>query len=317
MIRNLKKLFNPTAEPVVSVRITRNVLVSGRHLQDGDEVDLPASTARQLAYEGAAVELGTDAALHARRTSLAALLPPPGEPRPVPAEWELLPKCFADWWNLNEAGLLLIQRREAIEETIIKKIGSKVLPSLRGVETLPTHYQKKLIGTINFGVGAPSEEMTEAERYLKDALRRATEAVDDWQESNGEELLRLRLLCSDHTQLVHGELVREIRALHRLAFALFETRISALGLSRLHVERLYIGSADHHRFAAIEEPALQDLRLAWVSENGQPHHYIDRSPRTLAQLCRDWSASTAAVRELAKDATTELSKARRVTGKAA
>lgn len=310
MIANLRKLLAPKSEKLVRIELSRNVFISGVTYSAGDIIEVPESTAKQLVLESAAIDREADQRESDRIERLNALLPPPGTARPVPTEWEHLPVYFATWWELNESGLLLLNRAEGITAALLAKFGSKTLPSLRTLEQLPIASQRKLIGTIDFNVGTPSQDALERERYLKDALERANRAFDDWSVANAEQLATLRFECSTYTIQRHGELVKACRDLSAIGRQIFEIRIGALALEPWKITDLYMGSSDRARFH-IDPPGLQDLRLAWSDAGSDPVHYLDHPVPTMASLIAHWAAVAARVEGLAAEARKELARAKK------
>lgn len=317
----LRKLINPTAAEVSTITLTRACRVqtaTGEMINGelGEVVQVTRRTAAELCAMDAATDHASDTAAAARATSLAALLPPPGEARPVPPEWEKLPPCFTDWFRLNEAGLLLLRRRDEIERRLIER-GSRLVPpeSLGEVGKGITDQRDR-----DRAVAAVAKACTIATiddehlarcRYLRDALERSKNSFEDWQDRHAGQLAKLRFECSRYTIERHGEIVRAYRELAAVGRELFECRVRPLNLAPWKISELHRGSADYARFS-IQPPTLQNLRLAWADPGESPVHYLDIPVSTMVSLIEDFSSIAAEAAALLKQAKAELKKAQAV-----
>jgi hypothetical protein len=318
----LQKLLNPKPATLIEVVFLRPSMINGIHYNTGDVAVVSERQAAELIGSNAASRKAEDGLAAKKLADLAAMLPPPGEPRPVPDGWESLPQCFSGWWTLNERGLLLIHRHDQITELLVNearkycKTGSMDSIHLGIPNRLDRDRVIQAVG-LALHVGSVPQDHVDKLRYFRDAEQRAEQAVDDWRSANVRELTRLRIECSDFTQERHGELCRNIRDLHKMAFDLFNTRIAALGLGETKAKELFRGSADAIRYTTILRPDLQDLRLAWANEGESPKYYIDRLPPVMASLITGWAATGEEVTKLTRQCKSELAKASKVTNAAA
>lgn len=313
---NLKNLFRPAPTPITLI-FERSCFVGGEHYEVGESASFDPKTAREIIGSGAAADPEADAAAVAKTASLAALLPPPVEPEPIPENFAELPSCFADWWKLNAARNALQSRRDAIEERLMQWYVKRSPEFSRALNSLPPHESARLFRTFNFEINNELPAELEKQRYLKDAMARADRNLADWNADNLTALLKSQLECSTFTQVEHGQLCRSIKELHAKGMELFSIRLSALGLHQSQVERLYTGSTDYQKYGTIAVPTLQDLKLAWSEPGQDPVCYIAQSPRTLASVIAGYSATIDKVNELTRQADKELAATRKVTSKAA
>lgn len=312
---NIKHLLFPTAPKTVEVVVTRNTFAAGRELLAGQTVELPERQASELINAGAAANPAAEDAAAQQLANLNALLPPPVEPRPMPDAWAGLPKCFGDWWQLNQSAHCLIERRGQIWEKLLVMLQSYQSPDLRSIAWLPDPAMRRELVEVTakiFADRAQTDLHTAEERHLRDAYKRAEQAVDDWRESNREAVQIALFHCSQHLQQHHGKLCREIRELHALGLEIFSARIAALGLAASKVQQLYSGSADYQKYNGITIPQLSDLKLAYSDENG-PLFFVNVPPPTMACLIQGYSKTAAEVERLTAEAKKELARTRKAT----
>lgn len=309
----LQKILNPKPETRVELVMLRPCFVAGVSYETGDIAVFSERVARELVAQGSASNREADARALERQKELEALLPPPVEKREMPESWQSLPESFAAWWELNESRRALTERRDFIESSLLKKSMRYVAdPNLRALEnaiTDPIQRQQALAAVgVAMHVGEIPQQHIADCRFLRDALERATRACDDWNTEHGEQITVAAFKCSEFAQAEHGTLCRDIRELHAIGREIFASRISALGLSGAKVAELFNGSADAVRFAAIQEPSLQDLKLAFYDDSG-PTYYIARGVDVMASLTFAWRETAAEVTRLTKLAKGELKKA--------
>jgi hypothetical protein len=308
----LKNIFNPFTQKQVEIQFTQKCFVNSVEYAAGTKATFDERTAAELVAIDRAVDHAAQLKAVTKKQHLNLLIPAMPEPTAVPSAYKNLTKCFTDWHKLNQAGIILMNHRDEIERRLIAKISNRSLPTLRNMNDLSAQDQAKLISGVSF-TPPPTEFELEEQRHLKNEFQKADQAVRDWKASNSDELIRYQLQCSDAAQDAHGSLRRDITALHNLAFQLFSLRINALGLGLRDVERLFQNSSDAAKYASIEKPHLQDLRLAWSEQGEDPKLYLDQPVPVMAQLIAAWSDTAAHVKSLTKAAMDELAKAQAVT----
>jgi hypothetical protein len=307
--KNLKEIVNPFAEKSVEVEITSTCAVAGEQVKAGDRITVKESVARDLIAAGRAIDHAAVLKEQTRRQRLKSLIPLLEEPAPMPEDWSRLPKCFSLFWKLNQAGMVLIHHRDEIERRLIKRVSRKQMGSFSGINQISESNQSKIFAGLALSMDGMDAREIEELQTLKNAYQNAYEEVKEWQRENTPELIRHQMACSDAVQDTHGEVCRSIRDLHAMALELFKTRIAALGLGQHDVNRLFLNSADAVKYASIQRPTLQDLRLAWNDGQGDLKTYVDHPPATLANLLKGFRITQAEVEKLAKEATAELTRA--------
>jgi hypothetical protein len=317
MLANLRKLIRPTAEALVTVEITRNCSVGGTPYSAGDRPTVSHKIAAELVNAGAALDSAAEDAEATRQRNLAALIPPPGEAKSMPESWATLPSIFADWWNLDQQGMTLIDRAEAIERLAIEKISRfAAAPDFSGVNRIQDPAQRSAL--ISAAAGAlhvgelPPGYLAECQ-YLRDASERANEAVSAWRAQHGQTVAVLRFKASQAVLDAHGDLARTAREIQFTGRSIFAVRIGSLGLAECRVDDLFRGSADFQRYVLPAEiPALQELRVAWFLAGGTDQaSYLDRPVPVLAQLWQDFTNRSAELVKLLKTGQAELAKAQK------
>jgi len=316
MLKSIKSLFHPEAEKHQEVVFISNSFVAGIAYEAGEVAIIPHGIARDLCNRGICSNREQDALDIARQKRLEALLPEPGQARPLPDGWEKLPQCFGDWWQLNERGLLVIRRARAIEERTLEKIMRFTHePDLSSLRNVPSDaHRSALISSIAAGLhigDLPAEYQSEC-RYLKDANVRAQQAVSDWKEANHSNLIRLNIECSDAVFSAHGELNRTCRDLSDTALAIFRARLAPLGLSEMKTCELFSGSADAQKYHSVA-PGLQNVKMLWFHDSGRDQKsYIDFPVSALAQFFEQWTERNRQLSALLKTAKGELARALKV-----
>lgn len=307
----LKSIFNPFTQKQVEVEFTQTCFVNGTQYAAGTKATFDERTAAELVAIDRAVDHAAQLKAVLKKQHLNLLIPSVPETTAVPSEYKGLAKCFTDWHKLNQAGVVLMNYRDEVEKRLIAKISNRSLPTLRNMNDLSAQDQARLIAGVSFNP-PPTEFELEEQRHLKNEFQKADQAVRDWKASNSDELIRYQLQCSDAAQDAHGSLRRDITVLHGLALQLFETRIHALGLGQHDVARLFKNSSDASKYASIDKPHLQDLRLAWSEQGEDPKLYIDQPVPVMAQLIAGWNNTAAHVKSLTKAASDELARAEAV-----
>ncbi|MES2920193.1 MAG: hypothetical protein V4819_01505 [Verrucomicrobiota bacterium] len=312
---NLKRLFNRTAEPKISVIITRETFIEGRPYTINEEVTLPEQVALQLIAIGAAVDPTTEGRAAAQAAKDAELLPPPVEALPCPEAWTKLPVCFASWWKLNEAHRCLADRRDAIEEKLIayyRRYTLQCEPYELGTAIADPRERARVLGVAmsQISIGAIDPSHIHDCRLLRDFYQRAKVTTDEWLEANRDALNIARIECSNAVLKKHAELCHDSGALSAVAFDMFSIRIAALGLAEYEVRRLFTNSSDfcnYHR----DKPSIQDLKSAWFEGNGaDQHHYINQPVPVMVGMLEGFDAQHADIKALSKTAKSALDKTR-------
>lgn len=316
---SIRNLLNPKAVKLVTLTLTRDMLIDGVPRFAGDVLELSARTAEKVVGSGGAIDqAGRDEAIE-KQAKLDEMLPPPQIPEDMPLNWKSLPPSFEKWHSLNQAGTVLLRRANLIEEKLMELAGRYTIKSdLSSVSRMPNSAQKsKLIAGIvsALHIGELPKEHIESLRHLTDSFQRATTAFSEWQQAYGEKLLVHKIECSDHVFTIHGELSRTCRSLSECGFEIFKTRIAALGLSEHKAKELYSGSADSMKYSApAVAPDLQDIRLLWHLDSGKDQKFILEKPVTsLARMLEDFSIRNGELLALLKMAKQELAKAQKVS----
>ena len=189
---------------------------------------------------------------------------------------------------------------------------------VRSIEILPSNTRRTVLGAFagRVHVGTPSENDTRDQNFLKDAYTRAETACKDWEEANNDEAFRVRILCGDTVQEVHGKLCVAIGELHKTGFEIFSLRVSELGLSGQKVTELYSGSADAEKYSCFDMPGLTGMKLAYYEENVGGRSYCDLPVNALVSYYRKFSGSLDEVSATLKKAKSELAKATKVSAAA-
>lgn len=311
----LKKLLFGTDEKTLEVTMISDCLVNGRHCAGGETITLPETHARQVIAVGRAYCPAEEAEADAQREEDQRLIPPPVPKKEMPDSWRALPSCFHKWHELNASLMALSDRYNLIETKLLELVSRHVykptpnaFAGLRGEDLA-----KAVSFSISNGqASADYEKNFRPIAVLKDALVRSHKAVDSWLADNRTELVRARMDCSDHVQEVCGSMGREVRELHAMGFELFNIRIAALGLADFHARNLFRQSADAVKYATIQPPAIQDLRLAWADESG-PTYYVDRPVPVMASMVQNWQPIADEVAKLTKQVQSELKAARKAS----
>lgn len=310
----LDRIFRPApAEPTVEAEILRDVIAAGVAYNAGSVVNIAESVARALVASDAARVPAFEARALTTRQQREKLLPPPYEKRPLREGWEKLPPCFAAWWQLNEDGLSYLRRRDAIEDTLISRVRVLALPDLKHIDRVPREHRARILLSVKYSDAPATEDEQAVQAYLRDALRRAADSFDEWNQQHGEKLLSLQIACGDEVLRAHGQLARTARELAQAGFDIFSERVRALGLAEFRVRELYRCGADFQKY---EEPAhvsnLDDVRFAGFSASGEPRAYLEKPTFRLAELFASITARDAELQKLLKQAQGELAKARKV-----
>ena len=321
MLKSLKNILKPTAPELVRVQLIRDVMVGGVAYKSGDALEVTARTVGELAACGAIHDTATESAETARRREMESLLPPPTKPEPAPEIYQNLPECFAKHHALEQAGRCLEIRRDAIEEKLADSRLRRTPGGdrrLEGISQIPAHQLAAAMAGAVVGAAGVTEFL-EAERFLADALIRANEAFDFWQNQNENELLRLRMQCSDVYLEKVGEVARTTREIHAVGREIFNCRIAALCLTEWKSAEIFRGSSDFIRFVQAHDiPEPMNLRMAWFLDDGKDQHaFSDCPPRTLAGLLFGLQARGGEAAKALRDAKAELKKAQSVAAQAA
>lgn len=318
----LKKLVNPKSAKKLAVELSRNCFINGVSHAAGEILELSEREAREIVASGGGVDLSADEAATLESARLNSLLPPPVEPQPLPESWKSFPASFHELWQLEQAAEALVARRGLIWERLLvtmkqhPALGESLANFGASYKLADSATRSKLRDAVaNVYVGRPSESHLRAVKFLKDAYERAEQAVRDWNFSNGERWQVAKYHASQHLLERHGATCKGIRELHALGREIFAERIKALGLSESKISELFRGSSDAVRFASIEPPTLDDLRLAFADESG-PSYYVEKSPANMVQLLQTWAATEAEVVRLTVEAKKELVRVRKVSGAA-
>lgn len=317
----LQKLFRPASKTQTrEITLSDSISIAGHHHDSGEIVRVDAATAEMLIADGSAFDPQAQAAGKAKAIQLEGTLPPPIEQQPIPEAWASLPPSFREWWKLDQQRNALVVRRDAILARLVKVRSPWILDvDFSSLKTsAPQHAEsmvQRLAGSVTLGE-TPPDTLREI-RFLEDALQRAGAAVEAWSEANRDNYVRFKIDCGDHVQAQCELVGRSVVNLHDLAFALFQTRVAALGLAESHNRRLFGGSADALKYSQIQPPTLDELVLGWQEEGQDPRTILEKPVPVMAYLLAGYAATAAQVEELTKQADKELATARKVTAKAA
>jgi len=309
---NLLRLLNPTAEPTCKIIFTRSCTANGNTYQVGDEASFNAHTAADLISSGAGYDPSASNAAEIRAKHLESLLPPPVIPAELPEDWETLPAIFTDWHNLNASFQALATRQEQIWDILLPRMRRYTLdPDTRSIENQPWNTRNLALQGLagGFNIGTIPDAHHREVSHLTDSYHRAEKACDDWKQSNSDELFRLRILCGDTVQKLHGDLCESIPALHQTGLDIFSLRIKALGLSDRKTSELYSGSADALKFSSFDQPSLMNLRLAYYEKGVGARCFIDSTVPTIVCVLRGFEQLLAKVNTATKEAKSELARA--------
>jgi hypothetical protein len=152
-----------------------------------------------------------------------------------------------------------------------------------------------------------------ARSHISDALRRAAQALVDWDAQYAGQTEELYLLCSDHVISAHAELSRISWQCRQAAIDLFSLRVGALLLAPWQIERLFHGSRD---FVTYYLPAA-DVTLHDRRRLTAGRCYIDTVVPTMVYLLKKYRNDTARVERLLTEAKAELKRAQKATAAAA
>jgi len=318
-----RKLITPAAEPKVEVELTRNAFIAGVAYSAGEKITASKKVVNELIAAGSVLDRAADDTEAAEAARLEALIPPPVPAAPLPKNWLDLPPAFHELWAMEESANALIERRSLIWETLMATMNRfrTVGDNVRGLMVTYNHSEagaKQKIHDIIAGLHIghlPDSHLREI-RFLKDAFQRSEQAVRDWHAENGDRWTKANFHASQFVLKKHGELCKAIRELHSLGRQIFGARIAGLGLGEAKQDELFrSGSADALKYAGIEPPGMNDLKLAWSDDTGQMF-YLAKSPATMFYLVREYEATGEQVAALTKQARAELTKANRVSAAA-
>lgn len=326
MISRIKDLLNPKPPTRRTVTLLSAVAIGGRHYEPGASVTIPEKEADSLIADGTASDPQGQAAAGEKLAALAAKLPAPRPVQPIPDYWKSLPDCFATWWNLNEAAVGLIWRRDEIQRHIVKLLtrntmGAKMNHDLKSsLGNIPAGASKDILiagVAAAIEVGKRDPDYLAEIRYFEDAYYRAAAAVDDFREKHGDKYTVAKLECGDFLQAEHLKTCESIAEAKGIARELFSTRIADLGLAEREVSRLFSGSADYLKVSQFQPPTLEDLRVAWSEGDGRTKLFVDRSPATMADILQSWEKLREAADATKKQINQELSRSQKVRKAAA
>jgi hypothetical protein len=295
---DFKKLFvTGKATPPVRVRTLRAMVLTpldepSRHVDAGEEVLIDFGTFQQL-ERGDYDMLDSGVA----PVEVTDPTPPRQTAAPLPARWDELPKCFADYWDLTED---FRTAREHVSEIIAArtelfgsnfKIGNQEGTALVG-GVMSANNRKPfgggMVSTLK-PINLDDPKLRKLDRLLTASEENAREFYNRLIDTKEIAIQRAFLACGQHRLKIADELRVVIDELSQIGLELFAARTAALGLADFQVRRLYHGSADFLKFGD-QAPAISSaVSSAGLDSSQQPILYSDAPAASQA----GWSLSMA------------------------
>ena len=319
---DFRKLFRTGEKhPPVKIRTTRSMMLRpldepSRHVQAGEEITVAFDTLRELE--------GTDyTVIDSGRPKLEVTDPSPQreEPRPLPARWDELPACFADYWNLSEQFRTAREHVVAIIAERRRIFGSNI--SLEGAGDSGRIFMggADLLDERKGVSGGVSSRLTEIDlsdprlraldRFLTAAENGARDYLDRLIDTKEIALQRAFLACGQHRLAVADELRALLDELAAIGYELFSIRSAPLGLADYHIRRLFHGSADYVKYASHPPAIFGSVRSAGLDQTGQPIPYSDQPVTSQACWSLDMQDRLRDLKPLLAEGKSELNRTRK------
>lgn len=274
-------------KPLASVRVLKPLVVNGQHQEPGTIIEINQDSLQN--FSPGDLEILNREVGKADSAPATDPAPPRPENAPLPARWDQLPECFTQWHEITEDFRTARLHIKMIEECRVNTFGTaaNLFQNSDVKDVLVNRLRVQPAGNYNVVYSRHEIDLTDPrsqqlERFIAAAETRAFDFLERLHETKGHALQLAYYKCgmarvgsSEASQAVITEL--EI-----LGFKLFSTRVSALGLGPHQIHQLFRGSADFHRFAAIQKPHLGGVCFAGADEDGTMRTYSDDSPTASA-----------------------------------
>ena len=133
---------------------------------------------------------------------------------------------------------------------------------------------------------------------------------DAWNDKHADELTRLYVACGDYMLERHGELSELSEEVSEIGFSIFQSRISALGLSEKKARDLFLGSSDWERFNKIS-PLRPACKVAYPLPNGETRAMFGGCPTQAVGYLARYLPEIVELKTLLKVARAELTKTKK------
>lgn len=314
---NFAKLFPKADKAPVQLKILRDMRleVEGeiRHVSQNEEVTVSRETFEQLSQD--------DYRLISPAKPSGEVISDPSpdrpEPRPLPARWESLPACFREFWECSESVRcarehigLIQEKRMAIFGVGTDFADARGTILVGGFHFADDRRNKNVVSTLRpVDFDNPENKrldfyLTKAETAAEDYLARLLEKVALPQQ-------RRYLECGNFYINSTSELQEILAELESIGFAIFSTRIQALGLADHQNRRLYHGSADFMKYGSHGSTDVQGLASAGYDDAGNLRVYCDLEISTCAGHLLRVLDRTAELKPLLIEGRRELAKTRK------
>jgi hypothetical protein len=316
---NFTEIFPTPSKPHRQVKILNDIVVrladgTTRHCSAGETVEVTHEAAKGLDPSDIAF-IGTID----REPIQITKSPERPDPAPLPEAWQKLPKCFSDWWALNEKFRVAAIHRRLITEARISVFGTasslnnpsenvgtilgfELAESKRGHNTVVTKREIRL----------DDPAVQQQEREFLQAEFAALDHMKDLSHTYGLTLQKLHLACGqarlDSVEALSA-ITQEVRS---IGFELFSKRVQALELHPQQVARLYAGSALFMKFAVHHDPSVSGTCSAGYDPSGNIRIYVDADVSEIAGGMLSDIDRTAELAPLLAEARKELTKAQKL-----
>ena len=315
---DFKNIFPSPSKPNRSIQIKNDIVVrladgTTRHCSAGETVEVTHRDSLGLdPNDFAFLDKETREPIQIDKA------PERPEAAPLPARWEQLPNCFADWHNLNEKFRVAGLHKKLITESRVKVFGTphSIGNPSGDVATLIT-------ANAMFGRGMnPQSNSREIrlddpfvqaqEREFQRAEKNALDHLEELRNTYSLPLQRLHLACGnarlDSVESLTA-ITQEIRA---IGLELFSARVAALELHPQQVARLYAGSSLFVKYATHTDPHICGTAFAGYDASGNIRTYVDDEVVSIAAGLLSDIDRTSELAPLLAEGRKELSKAQKV-----
>ena len=315
---DFKNIFPSPSKPNRKIQLTNDIVVrladgTTRHCSAGETVEVTHRDALGLdANDFAFLDKETREPIQFDKA------PERPEPAPLPARWEQLPKCFADWHAMNQKFVVAAEHRKLITDARIKTFGTasslgnpqENVGTILGFELtsakgMNTHVTRREIRLDDPAVIAQEREFQRAEQNAHDHL-------EELRNTYSLQLQRLHLACGNARIDSVEKLSAITQEIRTIGFELFSKRVAALELHPQQVARLYAGSSLYVKYAVHNDPHICGTAFAGYDASGNIRTYVDAEVSEIAGGMLSDIDRTAELAPLLAEGRKELSKAQKI-----